>query len=236
MSSVSTIFAGLLRDLGAAPHRDADVGLLERGGIVHRVAGHRDDLAGLLHESGEADLVLGCDPPEHVQLREALDHLGVRQLLEIRAGDEPGPELELVGDRPGGDGVIAGDHAHVDAGVERDAHRVLRLGAQRVDDPDQRDQHQIGDRGHRVGARGRHRGVVEIADRERQHPQALLRQLLVGGEELVAHVGDRHLLAVPERVAATVDDDVGCALDRHEVRFAAGRRRSATRDGRGTSP
>ena len=116
--------AGLLRDLGAAAHGDADVGLLERGGIVDRVAGHRHDLAGLLHQPGEADLVLGCDPAEHVQLREAFDHLGVGQLLEIGAGDEPGPELELVGDRAGGDGVVAGDHAHVDPGVERDAHRV----------------------------------------------------------------------------------------------------------------
>ena len=131
---------GLLRDLGAAAHGDADVGLLERGGVVHGVAGHGDDLAGLLHEPGEAHLVLGRDPAEHVQLRQALDHLGVGQPLEIRAGDEPGPELELVGDRAGGDGVVAGDHAHVDAGVERDAHGVLRLGPQRVDDPDQRDE------------------------------------------------------------------------------------------------
>ena len=119
--------AGLLRDLGAASHGDADVGLLERGGIVHGVAGHRDDLAGLLHESGEADLVLGRDPAEHVQLRESFDHLGVGQALQIGAGDEPGPELELIRDRPRGDGVVAGDHPHVDAGIERDPHRVLGL-------------------------------------------------------------------------------------------------------------
>ena len=106
---------GLLRDLGAASHRDADVGLLERGGVVHGVAGHRDDLAGLLHEARESHLVLGCDPAEHVQLRQPFDHFGVGQPLQLRAGDEPGPELELVGDRAGGDGVIAGDHAHVDA-------------------------------------------------------------------------------------------------------------------------
>ena len=101
----------------------------------------------------------------------------------------------------------------------------LRLGPQRVDDADQRDQHQIGDRRHRVGARGRHRRVVEVTDGEGQDPQPLLRHLLVRGEELVAHVGDRNLLAVPEHVAATVDDDVGRALDRHEVRRRAGRRR-----------
>ena len=49
---------GLLGDLAARPHRDADVGLLERGGVVDGVAGHRDDVAVLLHEPGEAQLVL----------------------------------------------------------------------------------------------------------------------------------------------------------------------------------
>ena len=37
---------GLLGDLGAGdPHRDADVGLLQRGRVVDAVAGHRDDVA-----------------------------------------------------------------------------------------------------------------------------------------------------------------------------------------------
>ena len=90
----------------------------------------------------------------------------------------------------------------------------LGLGAQRVDDADQRDEDEVvrpppSDRSSAVG----HRGVVEVADGEGEHAQPLLRQLLVGGEELVAHVGDRDLLAVPERVAAAVDDDVGRTLD-----------------------
>ena len=46
----------------------------------------------------------------------------------------------------------------------------LASAAQRVDDPHQRDEHQIVDRRHRVGARGRHRRVVEVADGERQAP------------------------------------------------------------------
>ena len=79
---------GLLGDLGAAAHGDADVGLLERGGVVHGVAGHGDDLAGLLHEPGQPHLVLGRDPAEHVQLRQPFDHLGVGQLLQLGAGDD----------------------------------------------------------------------------------------------------------------------------------------------------
>ena len=218
--------ARLLRDFGAAPHRDSDVGLLERGGVVDRVAGHGHDLAGFLHEPGETDLVLGCDPTEDVELREAFDHLLVGQALQVGAGDHSRAELELVGDRTCRHRVVAGDHAHVDPGVEGDPHGLLGLGAQRIDDPDQRDQQQLA-RPTAIGSASpaRHRAVVEVADREREDPETLLRQLLVGGEELVAHVGDRDLLAVPERVAAPFDDDVRCTLDRHEVRCLRARRR-----------
>ena len=137
--------------------------------------------------------------------------------MQLRARDEPGPELELVGDRACGDRVIAGDHAHVDPGVERDPNCLLGLGAQRIDDPDQRHQQEIGDGCHRIGARGRHRGVVDVANRECQDAESLLGHLLIRGEELGAHVGDRSFLAVPERTTAPVDDDVRCTLDRHEM-------------------
>ena len=76
--------AGLLGDLRAAAHGDADVGLLQRGGVVDGVAGHRHDLAGLLHQPGEADLVLGRDATEHVQLRQLLDHFCVGEVRRAR--------------------------------------------------------------------------------------------------------------------------------------------------------
>ena len=87
-----------------------------------------------------------------------------------------------------------------------------------------------------IGRRRRHRRVVDVAHGEGEDPQALFGHLLVRGEQLVAHVDDRHLLAVPERVAAPLEDDVGRALHGHEVRARAGRPRSSTPDGRGTSP
>ena len=62
---------------------------------------------------------------------------------ELGAGDHARAQPELVGDRPGGDGVVAGDHADVDPGGERDADGVLGLGAQRVDDADQRDEDEV---------------------------------------------------------------------------------------------
>ena len=52
--------AGVLGDVGAGDaHRDADVGLLERGRVVDAVAGHRDDLAIALQRLDDAQLVLG---------------------------------------------------------------------------------------------------------------------------------------------------------------------------------
>ncbi len=175
---------GLLGDFGAAAHGDADVGLLEGGGVVDRVAGHRDDLAVLLHELGQPKLVFRGDPAEDVQPGQPLDHLVIGQVLQLGAGDDAGPEAEFVGDRAGGDGVVAGDHPDVDAGAERGADRVPGLGAQRVHDPDQRDKDQVRDGGHRVCERRGHRRVIQVLDGEREDPQPALGQLAVGGQEL----------------------------------------------------
>ena len=58
----------LLGHLRAAAHGDADVGLLEGGRVVHRVAGHRDHFTRLLHEPRQPQLVLRRHPAEDVQL------------------------------------------------------------------------------------------------------------------------------------------------------------------------
>ena len=39
--------------------------------------------------------------------------------LQLGAADRAGPEAERLADRPRGDGVVAGDHAHVDPRAER---------------------------------------------------------------------------------------------------------------------
>jgi hypothetical protein len=48
-----------------------------------------------------------------VQLGKPGDHHIVGQVLQLGAGDHAGPQAELVGDRAGGDGVVAGDHPHI---------------------------------------------------------------------------------------------------------------------------
>ena len=141
---------------------------------------------GLLHQPGEAHLVLGSDATEHVQLRQRRDHFLVGHLVELGARLDARAEPEFIGDRPSGDRVVAGDHADVDPGGERPRDGVLRLGAQRVDDADERHEQQIVDGAHRVADRGGHRVVVQITHGERQHAQALLGQAPVRREQVVA--------------------------------------------------
>ena len=49
------------RHVGAGPDREPEIRLRERGGVVHAVADHRDDLAGVLQPRDLCDLVLGID-------------------------------------------------------------------------------------------------------------------------------------------------------------------------------
>jgi hypothetical protein len=118
-------------------------------------------------------------------------------VLQLGAGDHAGPEPKLVGDRPRGHRVVAGDHPHIDPGAQRRTDGLLGLGPQRVHDPDKRDEDQVRDGGHRVDQGRRHRRVVQVPCGEREHPEPALRQLAVGGEDLGAHGVDRDLSAVP---------------------------------------
>jgi hypothetical protein len=105
-----------------------------------RVAGHRDDQPLALHDPGQPKLVLRGHPPEDMQFGEAAFQLLVGHRLQLAAADRPGTETERFTDRLGGDRVVAGDHAHVDPGVQGCRHRSLGLGAEWVDDADHADE------------------------------------------------------------------------------------------------
>ena len=56
----------LAGDVGArAPHRDADVGLVERGTVVHAVSGHGHDVPASAQRPSDAQLLLGRHPGDH---------------------------------------------------------------------------------------------------------------------------------------------------------------------------
>ena len=110
---------GLLRDLGAGDaHGDADVGPLERRRVVHAVAGHGDDVALALERVDQADLVLRRDARDDADAVDLVRGLRRRSCAANSAPVIARPSMpELLRDRLGGDRVVAGDHAHLDAGV-----------------------------------------------------------------------------------------------------------------------
>ena len=61
---MSTSLAACLVTSEPGSHRHTDVGLLDGGRVVYRVARHRHDLAAVLEALDEPQLVLRGDPPE----------------------------------------------------------------------------------------------------------------------------------------------------------------------------
>ena len=170
---------GFLRDLGAGdPHGDADVGPLQRGRVVHAVAGHRDDVALPLERVDESHLVLRRYPRDHADVVDRRVELVVGHRLELGAGDRAAGDAELLGDRRGRGGMVAGDHAHLDAGLVRDRDRRLRRRPRRVDDADQREHGQPVELRQQI--RGRIEGVrLEVLASGRHDAKTLAREALV---------------------------------------------------------
>ena len=83
--------AGVLRHLGAAAHRDADVRRLDRRRVVDAVAGHRDDVALLLQRLGEQDLVLRRDPADDADRRRSGPSAPARRARRTRRRGSPPP-------------------------------------------------------------------------------------------------------------------------------------------------
>ena len=145
--------AGVLRDLGAGAHGDADVGGLDRGCVVDAVAGHGDDLALLLQGLDQQHLVLGCDPADHADVVDAGQPFLFAERGELGAEHRLAGDAQLLGDGGAGGDVVAGDHPHPDVGVLRVPDGRLGFVAGWVDHRDQGGQFQVGD--------------VEPADRRR---------------------------------------------------------------------
>ena len=108
--------AGFLGHLRAGDaHRDADVGALERRGVVDPVAGHRDDVALRLSTSTRRTLSSGATRATTPMLSTSRSSSLVAQRRELGARERTALDSELRRDRGRGRRVVAGDHAHADA-------------------------------------------------------------------------------------------------------------------------
>ena len=93
-----------------------------------------DDVALALEDVDQPDLLLGRHAGDHADLVDLLVGLVLAELRELARRRSRGPDAELTRDRLGGDGVVAGDHPHLDAGGVRFGDRRLGRRTRRVDD------------------------------------------------------------------------------------------------------
>ena len=139
---------GHLRPLDA--HRHADVGLLQGRRVVDAVAGHGDDLAAPLEGLDELQLVLrrdagedaGCrnDPVETCDV-ESLEFAGMHG--RERPAERVAVEPELPTDLRCGGRLVSGDHDGPDPRLATRGDGVLHLIPERVDHPDEADEHEV---------------------------------------------------------------------------------------------
>ena len=138
---------GFLGDVGAGDaHRDADIGRLQRGRVVHAVAGHRHHVAGALQGTHDPQLVLGAHPRVDVHPTDRLVEGPVVHALELGAGGDRRVrrgDAHLAGDRARGDRVVAGDHHHPDAGALGRGDRRGGLLTRRIDDAQRAEEDEV---------------------------------------------------------------------------------------------
>ena len=135
--------AALTRGIGAfASHGHADVGLLERWGVVHTIACHGHHLAAGLQGPNQAQLVLGAGASKNSGLAQQHLQVGIVQAIEIRPGDDcsivvgrvRAQQAQGLGDGARGHGMVARDHHHADTGRLAACHGCAGLVARRIDD------------------------------------------------------------------------------------------------------
>ena len=206
---------GLLRDLGAGdPHRDADVGLLEGGCIVHAVARHGDDVALALENVDQVHLVLGRHARDDADVIDLASDILWTKRREVCPGDRSALDPELARDGFRRHGVVAGDHPDLDARSLRDRDRRLRLGTGRIDDADQREECQVVHERQQVRRIGVEGCGIEVAHRGRHDPKALAAQPFVLGQVLVTDLRDRNLSATSVLCRGRAREQlIGSALD-----------------------
>ena len=129
---------GLARDRRTAAHRDRDVRPVERGGVVHAVAGHRDDPVLRPRGGDDAALLVGGRAGDHVEVAELSLEAGVVPGRELLARDDVvGVQPGLAGDRRGRQRVVPGDDEDLDPRLPGGRHGLRDAVAHRVREADE---------------------------------------------------------------------------------------------------
>ena len=81
--------------------------------------------------------MFGCDAGDHPDSVDASREFVGAELVEFSARDDRTGDAEFVGDRASSDGVIAGDHLHLDSGAVASFDRQASFGPGRVCEADQ---------------------------------------------------------------------------------------------------
>ena len=168
--------------LGAVfAHGAADVGGLQGRGVVDAVAGHGHHHPPALEGLYQPHLVLRGHPGEHRRV-EGLPGQGlVGEAVQLRAGHHlafPAGDAHPPGDGQRRGPVVPGDHHRQDARPLTLGHRGLYPGPGRVLHGDEAAEHQAAL--HLPVLAGE---AVHVPVGHGQHPQGLLRQAAVVGEE-----------------------------------------------------
>ena len=118
--------------VGRAGNRDPGVGAPQGGGVVDAVAGHRDDVPGLLERLDDPVLVLGHDLREAVGGLDPSPPAGRRSAASAPAVEDPVSEADLACDLPGDLDPVAGDHLDASPSAPASASVAARVVPGRV--------------------------------------------------------------------------------------------------------
>ncbi len=110
---------GAFGHIGAGDaHRHADIGALDRRGIVDAVAGHGDHFVIRAQGIDNAHLVLGRNPGKDIGRFHLFRQGAIVHIIQFCPGVNFVPwaqQPDAFGHRPAGVGIIAGDHNGADA-------------------------------------------------------------------------------------------------------------------------
>ena len=174
---------GFLGHVGAGDaHGHADIGTLDGRSVVNTITGHGDNLAIGLESIHDAHFMFGRDTGENVHLLDLVFQEVVAYAVQVSAGQNRmtgSQKANFLGNRPGGVGIVAGDHDRADASASRFFHGLFDFCAGWVNHPNQANKDQVLFQNvHRNGIG--FGGLFNQPESQTQHAQGILGHGIVG--------------------------------------------------------